>query len=141
MGMEQFLIDVWKILVTAALGVIGWQWREGHAMKSKISVIEKDLADLHESVKSDKEDVEKSVRHLQENVAKDIDNIKRDIEKIQNRQDGHSRKQDEIVRLISDFKVEVVENFGELSSNLKALNSTIKAYDDLLRVIRKKKGD
>ena len=68
-------------------------------------------------------------------------NIKKDIEKIQNRQDGHSKKQDEIVKLITDFKLEVVDNFGELSSDIKALNATLKAYDDVLKVIRKKKGE
>ena len=137
--MEQLLIDIWKILVTAALGVIGWQWRKGNEQENRLSVLEKTVTDFRESVKKDKEDVEKSVRHLQENVAKDIDNIKKDIEKIQSRQDGHSKKQDEIVKLITDFKLEVVKNFGELSSDIKALNGTIEAYDDGLRISKKKK--
>ena len=132
--MEQFLIDVWKILVTAALGVIGWQWKEGHAIEKRVTSLETTVTDFQEKVKADKEDVEKSVRHLQESMIKDIDNIKRDIEKIQNRQDSHSKKQDEIVSLITDFKVEVVRQFGNLSSDIKAMNSTIEAYD----VVRKK---
>ena len=133
-----FFIDIWKILLTAMLGVVGWQWREGHALKGKVLVLETTITELQESVKKDKEDVEKSVRHLQENVAKDIDNIKRDIEKIQSRQDSHSKKQDEIVSLITDFKLEVVKQMGELSSDLKALNSTIEAYDEGVRISKKK---
>ena len=104
-----------------------------------MSILETNVSEFHESVRKDKEDVEKSVKHLQESVAKDIDNIKKDIEKIQNRQDGHSKKQDEIVKLITDFKLEVVKQFGELSSDIKALNSTIEAYDDGIRISSKNK--
>lgn len=138
--MEQLLSDIWKVLMTALMAVIGWQWRESHALKNKVLLMGSAITDIQENVKKDKEDVEKSVRHLQENMTKDIDNIKKDIEKIQNRQDSHSKKQDEIVSLITDFKLEVVRQIDELSSDVKALNSTIEAYDEGLKSSRKKKG-
>ena len=126
--------------MTALMAVIGWQWRESHTLKIKVSVMESTITELHENIKKDKEDAEKSVRHLQENVAKDIDNIKRDIEKIQTRQDSHSKKQDEILNSITDFKLAVVQQIGELSADVKALNSTIEAYDGVVRTNKNKKG-
>lgn len=137
--MEQFFTDIWKLLMTALMAVIGWQWREAHAIKNKVLLLEADIKDLHENAKKDKEDVEKSVQHLHENVTKDIENIRKDIEKIHSRQDSHSKKQDEIVTLITDFKLEVVRQIGELSSDVKALNSTIEAYDEGLRIRKKGK--
>lgn len=136
--MEQFFTDIWKILLTAVMAVIGWQWRENHALEKKVITLEQTVNDLQESTKKDKEDAEKAVKHLQENVAKDIDNIKKDIEKIQNRQDSHSKKQDEIVNLITDFKLAVVQQIGELSSDVKVLTSSLEVYDDGLKIKRKK---
>jgi translation initiation factor 2B subunit (eIF-2B alpha/beta/delta family) len=137
--MEQFFSDIWKILMTALMAVIGWQWREAHALKTKVAVLENTVNELQEITRKDKEDAEKAVKHLQENVAKDIDNIKKDIEKIQSRQDSHSKKQDEIVTLITDFKLAVVKQIGELSSDVKVLTSSLEVYDEGLRV-KKKKG-
>ncbi len=125
--------------MTALRAVIGWQWREGHALQTKVAVLENTVNELQESTRKDKEDAEKAVKHLQENVAKDIDNIKKDIEKIQSRQDSHSKKQDEIVTLITDFKLAVVQQIGELSSDVKVLTSSLEVYDEGLRE-KKKKG-
>jgi len=136
--MDQIFTDIWKILLSAALAAIGWLLREGYSLKSRVLVLEKALTDLQDAVKQDKEDVEKSIRHLQENVAKDIDNIRKDIEKIHTRQDSHSKKQDEIVKLLTDFKLEMVKYIGELSSDVKALNSTIEAYDEGIKIRKKK---
>ena len=129
--MDQIFTDIWKILLSAALAAIGWLLREGYSLKSRVLVLEKALTDLQDDVKQDKEDVEKSIRHLQENVAKDI-------EKIHTRQDSHSKKQDEIVKLLTDFKLEMVKYIGELSSDVKALNSTIEAYDEGIKIRKKK---
>ena len=138
--MEQFLTDIWRILLTALLAATGWQFRESHSTKNRITALETTITELKESVKKDKEDVEKSVRHLQENVAKDIENIKKDIESIHKRQDSHSKNQDEIRNLINDFKLEVVERIGEMSSDLKALTSSIEFFDEGVTFRNKTKG-
>ncbi len=136
--MEQIFTDIWKVLLTALMAVIGYQWREGQALKLKVASLGTAITELQENAKKDKEDMEKSVRHLQENVTKDIDNIRKDIEKIHTRQDSHSKKQDEIVSLITDFKLEVVRQIGELSADVKALNSTIEAYDEGIKLSKRK---
>ena len=138
--MEQFLTDIWRILLTALLAATGWQFRESHSTKNRITALETTITELKESVKKDKEDVEKSVRHLQENVAKDIENIKKDIESIHKRQDSHSKNQDEIRNLINDFKLEVVERIGEVSSALNVITSSIEYYDDGIQLKKEKKG-
>lgn len=136
--MEQFLTDIWRILLTALLAATGWQFRESHSTKNRITALETTITELKESVKKDKEDVEKSVRHLQENVAKDIENIKKDIESIHKRQDSHSKNQDEIRNLINDFKLEVVERIGEMSADLKVITSCIEYYDDGVKLGKNK---
>lgn len=138
--MDQFFTDIWHILMTALVAAIGWQFRESHSTKSRVTSLETSIADLKESIKKDKEDVEKSVKHLQETVAKDIENIKKDIESIHRRQDSHSKNQDDIRNLINDFKLEVVERIGEMSSDLKALTSSIEFYDDGVKLRKKPKG-
>ena len=98
--MEKVIVDLWPILMTALVAAIGWQFRESYVLKTKVAVLEKTIED-----------------------------IQKDIEAMKRRQDSHSKKQDEIVNLITEFKFEVIKQFGELSSDLKTLNSTIKVFD------------
>lgn len=136
--MEQLFADVWKLISSLLVAAIGWQFKVSHAMNNRLAILETTVKDLQESVKKDKEDVEKAVRHLQENVAKDIENIKKDIESIHKRQDSHSKNQDEIRNLINDFKLEVVKQIGDVSSELKVLTSSLEVFDDGVKF--KKKG-
>lgn len=138
--MEQLFADVWKLISSLLVAAIGWQFKVSHATNNRLAILETTVKDLQESVKKDKEDVEKSVRHLQENVAKDIENIKKDIESIHKRQDSHSKNQDEIRNLINDFKLEVVERIGEVSSALNVITSSIEYYDDGIQLKKEKKS-
>lgn len=106
--MSQIITDIWPYLMTGLLWVIGWQWKNGHSIKIRVAVMERTIEDLQ----------------------KTVDNIKQ-------RQDSHSKKQDEILNLISDFKLEVVKQIGEVASDLKALSSSLAVYDDGTKIIRK----
>ena len=107
--MNQVISDIWPLLMTALLAAIGWQFRESYVLKTKVAVMEKTIEALDEVVKQ-----------------------------MQKRQDSHSKKQDEILTLITDFKLEVVKQIGEMSSDLKTVISTMEVFDDDVRVPRKK---
>ena len=109
--MEKVIIDLLPYLISGLFAAIGWQFREGYLLKTKVAVLETDL------------------ENLQEAMNKDIDALNKNIETIQKRQDSHSKKQDELVNLITDFKLEVVKQISEMSSNLKNLNKSL-MYDD-----------
>ena len=117
--MNQLVVDIWPYLMTALIGAIGYQFRESYLLKTKVAVLESDL------------------ENLQESVDKDIESIQKNIENIQKRQDSHSKKQDEILTLITDFKLEVVKQIGEMAADLRALNSTLSVYDDGAKFIKK----
>ena len=109
--MSQIIADLWPYLMTGLLGVIGWQWKDGHSTKIRVAVMERTIEDLQKTV---------------ENVV--------------NRQNSQSKKQDDILNLISDFKLEMVKQIGEVSSDLKALSSSLAAFDDVATMVKKKKG-
>lgn len=106
------MTEIWPFLITALFGAIGWQWKESHALKTKVAVLEKTTED----------------------ILKDIESMKR-------RQDSHSKKQDEILQLIQDFKLEVVKQIAEMASDLKTLNNTLEAYDDGVRFVKKSRKE
>lgn len=109
--MSQIIADIWPYLMTGLLGVIGWQWKDGHSTKIRVAVMERTIEDLQ----------------------KTVDNIKQ-------RQDSHSKKQDETLNLISAFKLEVVKQIAEVASDLKALTRSLEVYDDGVKIVKKHKG-
>ena len=109
--MSQIIADLWPYLMTGLLGVIGWQWKDGHSTKIRVAVMERTIEDLQKTV-----------------------------ENIKQRQDSHSKKQDEILNLISAFKLEMVKQIGEVSSDRKALSSSLAVYDDGVKIVKKRKG-
>lgn len=109
--MSQIITDLWPYLMTGLMAVVGWQWKDSHSIKIRVAVMERTIEDLQKTV-----------------------------ENIKQRQDSHSKKQDEILNLISAFKLEVVKQIGELSSDLKALSSSLASYDDGVKIVKKRKG-
>ena len=120
--MEKVIIDLLPYLISGLFAAIGWQFREGYLLKTKVAVLETDL------------------ENLQEAMNKDIDALNKNIETIQKRQDSHSKKQDELVNLITDFKLEVVKQISEMSSNLKNLNKSLMYDDDGVLTEKRSKG-
>ena len=103
--MNQVMIDIWPFLVTAILAAIGWQWRESYLLKTKVAVMERT-----------------------------IENILKTIEAIQDRQDSHSKKQDDIMDLLTDFKMEMLKEVGNMSSNVSGLASDVKNLSNLISI-------
>ena len=110
------MTDVWPFLVTAILAAIGCQFRESYLLKTKVAVMETTIEALQATMKTT------------------VDNIHRSIDHIQARQDSHSKKQDAVMDLLTEFKMEMLKEVGNMSSNVSALTSDVKNLSNLISI-------
>jgi len=99
------MIDLWPILVPILLAAVGWQWRENHALKVRVAVLENTVENLEET-----------------------------LENIRKRQDSQSKKQDDILDRISAMESEVLKQMGTINSRVSSLGTELKGLHDLLMV-------
>lgn len=131
--MNQLMKDLWPFLITALFAAVGWLWKKVIGMSERLVVIETNMDTCKTNMNDD-------LQSLKEKITNERDQIHKMIDKMQQRQDSHSKKQDEILTLITDFKLEVVRQIGEMSSDLKALTNSIEFYDDCVQLKKKNKG-
>ena len=62
------------------------------------------------------------------------------VKRIENRQESHSKKYDELMSTINELKIEMVRQFSRLTSELNAFNSMVEASDKGVKIINNKKG-
>jgi len=110
------MTDIWPFLVTAILAAIGWQFRESYLLKTKVAVMEKTIEALQASLKSTTDNIQKSIEHIQA------------------RQDSHSKKQDAVMELLTDFKMEMLKEVGNMSSNVSVLTADVKNLSNLISI-------
>ena len=110
------MTDIWPFLVTAILAAIGWQFRESYLLKTKVAVMEKSIDGIKDSMNSTTDNIQKSIEHLQ------------------NRQDSHSKKQDAVMELLTDFKMEMLKEVGTMSSNVSGLAADVKNLSNLISI-------
>ena len=128
--MEKVLIDLWPFIVTATFGVIGWLWKKLLNMSDRIIVLESNVntckTNMSDDFKSLREGINADLSSLKEKVNIERDQIHKTIEKIQQRQDNHSKKQDDIVNLFTEFKVEMIKLIGDMTSELSVIGNEVK---------------
>lgn len=110
------MTDIWPFIVPAILAAIGWQFRESYLLKTKVAVMEKSIEGVKEAMKTTTENIQKSIEH------------------IQSRQDSHSKKQDAVMDLLTDFKMEMLKEVGNMSSNVSGLASDVKNLSNLISI-------
>ena len=110
------MTDIWPFLVTAILAAIGWQFRESYLLKTKVAVMETTIEALQASLKSTTDNIQKSIEH------------------IHTRQDSHSKKQDAVMELLTDFKMEMLKEVGNMSSNVSVLTADVKNLSNLISI-------
>ena len=130
--MEKVLIDLWPFIVTATFAAVGWLWKKVLSMSETLAVMENNMNTCKTNMSED-------VKTLKEKITTERDQIHKTIDQMQQRQDSHSKKQDEILTLITDFKFEVIKQISELSSDMKALNSTLEVFDNAAKFSKKTK--
>ncbi len=110
------MTDIWPYLIPAILAVVGWQFRESYLLKTKVAVMDKSIDGIKDSMKSTTDNIQKSIEHLQ------------------NRQDSHSKKQDAVMELLTDFKMEMLKEVGTMSSNVSGLAADVKNLSNLISI-------
>ena len=60
--------------------------------------------------------------------------MEKTIESIQKRQDSHSKKQDDIMDLLTDFKMEVLKEVGAMSANVSGLAANVANLNNLISI-------
>lgn len=103
--MNQVMIDLWPILIPLLLAAVGWQWRENHALKIRVAVLETTV----------------------ENMSATLNNIHK-------RQDSQSKKQDDILDRLSSMETEILNRMGDQNARVASLSSDLKALHDLILI-------
>ena len=101
----EFLNAIGPILISALLGALGMYVSFVRTLQTEVAVL-KEVMKQHSS----------------------------DIESIRKRQDSHSKKQDDIINMLTDIKVEVAKQIGTLGSEMNTLSSDVRALSKLFSV-------
>lgn len=76
----------------------------------------------------------------------DVELLKEKSDRLEKRQDSHSKKNDEIISLITSLKVDVIKQIGDvvtkigkMSSDIDNISQTFAVYDDGVTAKKKRK--
>ena len=123
-------LDIIKIAVPIIAGVLGWLWKKFLNMNDRIIVLESNMntckTNMSEDFRKLRESINADFASLKEKVNSERDAIHKTIEKIQQRQDSHSKKQEDIVNLFTEFKVEMIKMIGDMTSELSVIGNEVK---------------
>ena len=123
-------LDIIKIAVPIIAGVLGWLWKKLLNMNDRIIVLESNMntckTNMSEDFRKLRESINADLASLKEKVNSERDQIHKLIEKIQQRQDSHSKKQDDIVNLFTEFKVDMIKMIGDMTSELSVIGNEVK---------------
>ena len=137
--MEKLIIDLIPFLIPALIAALGWLWKKFVDMSERIVVMETNMTTC-------KTNMDEDVRALKEKIESEVNAIHKTIEKVQQRQDSHSKKQDETQKMITELDVKMITKFGEMAkelssiaSDVKYINMVFKLYvtDDKMIVVKK----
>ena len=134
--MEAIII---KELISAAIAVAIMYIGFINNLRTKVTVLEKNVGELQEKCKDATEKFEDTANKM----AVQEDKVKR----LETRQDNHSKKNDDIITLITEFKMEIMERIGnvnvqmgKISSDVENINNTIAIFDSGIVSKKKKKN-
>ena len=117
--MDNLTLDIFKIAVPIIAGIVGWLWKKILSLSDRLIVMETNMSTCKTNMGEDMDS-------LKEKVNSERDQIHKLIEKIQQRQDSHSKKQDDIVNLFTEFKVEMIKMIGDMTSELSVIGNEVK---------------
>ena len=136
--MGKLIEELLPWIIPTIIGCIGWLWKKVLSMSEKVVLME-------QTVKSCKVDMQDDFGALKEKINSERDQIHKMIDKMQQRQDSHSKKQDDLVNLITELKVEMLKQIGDMTSELSAIGTEVKninrsfeVFDDGIKRRKKK---
>ena len=93
--MNNLMQEIWPFLLTAALPSIAMYVGYIHQLKTKVAVLERTIEDQAET-----------------------------LDKMQKRMDSHSKKQDEILKAISDMELKLVTKLAATEKQIAVITTT-----------------
>ena len=129
--MEKLVVDLIPFLIPAMIAGLGWLWKKFLSMSERLAILEND-------VHTCKKDMDEDLVALKEKINTERDNIHKTIEKIQQRQDSHSRKQDDTQKMITELDVKMVTKFGDIAKELSSIASDVRNINRVFQVYDEK---
>jgi len=97
-------------------------------MRTQISVLEEKIKHLESKC-------EKATQEMNRMTQTDS-TLEEKVKHLESRQDSHSKKNDEVINLITEFKIEMAEKIGDMSikmgkisADVEIINNTIAVFD------------
>jgi Tfp pilus assembly protein PilP len=125
--MNNLMIDLWPFLLPVFLGIVVAYARHVHTLNERVSVLERSNEDIQK-------DTEHTMEEMRRTMERNNDAFQKIIDNIQKRQDSHSKKQDDVVTLLTQFKMEMLEKVGTMSSNVSVLATDVKNLSNLISI-------
>ena len=136
--MNQVATDLWPILLPTILAVIGLYIGFINKMRSQIAVLESKVKDLED-------ECDKATAKMNE-MTQTIGVLEEKVKRQEQRQDSHSKKNDDVIQLLTDFKLEMTEKIGhvtesviKIQGDVEVINSTIAVFDSGVVSTKKRK--
>jgi len=133
--MEETII---KELIAALIAAIGLYVGFINNLRTEVRLIKDKVKHLEEECK----DV--TTKMTQQTHINSV--LEEKVKHLEQRQDSHSKKNDEVINLITEFKIEMAEKIGDvsvqmgkISADVEVINNTIAVFDAGV-VSKKKKG-
>lgn len=136
--MNQVAVDVWPVILPTILSAIALYIGFINKMRTQISVLEEKVSNLEG-------ECDKATAKMTE-MAHTNAVLEEKVKRSEMRQDSFSKKNDEVINLIQEFKLEMTEKIGHMSegmikiqSDVEVINKTIAVFDSGVVSKRKKK--
>lgn len=136
--MNQVATDLWPILLPTILAAVGLYIGFINKMRSQIAVLESKVKDL-------KDKCDKATGKMTE-MTQTISVLEEKVKRQETRQDSHSKKNDDVIQLLTDFKLEMTEKIGhvtesviKIQGDVEVINNTIAVFDSGVVSTKKRK--
>ena len=136
--MNQVATDLWPIILPTILAAVGLYIGFINKMRSQIAVLEA-------KVKALEEECAKATAKMNE-MTQTIGVLEEKVKRQEQRQDSHSKKNDDVIQLLTDFKLEMTEKIGhvtesviKIQGDVEVINSTIAVFDSGVVSTKKRK--
>lgn len=135
--MNQVAADIWPVLLGSMLSVVVIYVGFINRMRIAIGILEEKVGKLEKNC----DEVSDKLDELYNQLTVQEEKIKH----VEQRQDAHSKKNDDVIKLITDFKIEMMKELSSVSKNMVKLSSDIDNFNRLVSIndtgIKFKKGD
>lgn len=136
--MNQVAVDIWPVLLPTILSAIALYIGFINKMRSQIAVLETKVIDLES-------ECEKATAKMNE-MNQTIGILEEKVKRQEQRQDSHSKKNDDVIQLLTDFKLEMTEKIGhvtesviKIQGDVEVINNTIAVFDSGVVSTKKRK--